>query len=236
VFNQRFYVNEIVSIGQFWAAVWQVIGRVWVLDPTVFPAVRASASGTQLALCVLLLAGLSQTLGQSVALFANRVSKQGFVRAVLLSALVFTVSAALWAGSIWLIARLLFDLSSPFRHVLISVGLSYAPLVFGLFIFLPYFGNVLVQVLRIWVLLAAVVAIESSASLRIEQALLCVAIGWFAWHALSSYAGGGIERAIEAMERRLLGTVLRDTLDLSSEVARERERLRAMAALSGDEG
>jgi hypothetical protein len=215
---------------------WQVIGRVLLLDPAVFQEMRAAALGPQVAWGILLLAGLSLTIGQSVTLFANRVSRERFVRALLLSASIFALSAALWAGSIWLIARLLFDLSSPFRHVLISVGLSYAPLLFGLFIFMPYLGNVLNHVLRIWVLLVSIAAITSSANLRIGQALICVVLGWLVWQGLSSYVGKPIGRAIDALERRLLGTELHNSLDLSSEIARERARLQAVANVDAETG
>ncbi len=140
-----------------------------------------SGRGISLALIVLLLGGLSDLLGQSVVLFANRVRPGRFVFSLITAGIVLAFSVAFWAGSIWLAAWLTFDSFRPFREVLTVVYLSYAPLILGVVVFLPYLGNIIFRVLRIWIFLALLVAVQVVYPFSFWQAILCCSLGWIVY-------------------------------------------------------
>jgi hypothetical protein len=126
------------------------------LDRATFDLVGHSPFGLHVALTVLLLAGASETLGQAVVLVLNRVSKRRFVLALVLGGLELVFEALVWIATVWLVARLFGGDRASFATAVRVLGLAFAPLLFGVLVFLPYIGPVLAQLLRVWVLLAAV--------------------------------------------------------------------------------
>lgn len=128
--------------GGFVSAVWNVAVGVLKLAPNAFLAADALTGGWKVALVIVFLAGLSDMLGQSVVLFANRVTPRRFTVSLLMSALVLVISAVVWIGSIWLVLRFIFGLEGRFYRVFVVVSLSYAPLLFGFLSLLPYLGAV----------------------------------------------------------------------------------------------
>ena len=166
------------SLVLFIETVWQLITGVFRLDPDAYHAVLAAPNGWKLALAILLIASLSYTLGQSVVLFANRVNRRHFIFALVISALSLVISVLFWAGSIWLSAVILFDVRQPFEQILSAVAISFAPLLFGFLILIPYLGNIIFVVLRIWVFLAIIVGVTVSFQFSFWEALLCSILGW----------------------------------------------------------
>jgi hypothetical protein len=156
-----------------------LIGGVLRLDPAVFQAVLDTPITSLLALVILFLAGLSDTIGHSVVLFANRVPRRRFLFALFVEALIFVAGVFFWAGSIWLLADLIFGAVQPYTHVLSVVALGYAPLLFGFLILLPYLGNIIYVVLRVWVLLAVIVGVSVVFGFGLGPAVVCSALGWF---------------------------------------------------------
>ena len=166
------------SLAVFIETVWQLITGVLRLDPAAYRALLAAPNGWKLALAILLIASLSYTLGQSVVLFANRVNRRHFIFALAISALSLVISVLFWAGSIWLSAVILFDVRQPFEQILSAVAISFAPLLFGFLILLPYFGNIVFVVLRIWVFLAIIVGVGFTFQFGFWEALICSVLGW----------------------------------------------------------
>lgn len=130
------------------------------------------------ALAVLFLAGVSITAGESVVLFANRVSRPRFILSLITSALLLAVSVLIWAGSIWIIAQVLFDRTVPFEKLFVLVSLSYAPLILGFLVLLPYLGNLILHILNIWVFLATLGAVATVYQFPLWQALVATILGW----------------------------------------------------------
>jgi hypothetical protein len=169
---------DLGTIGGFLAAVWQLISGVLRLNPQAYHAALALPEGWKLALTVLFIAGLSYTLGQSIVLFANRVNRRHFIFAVTVSALTLVISIFFWAVSIRLTARALFDTQQPLTNVLTVVAISFAPFLFGFLILIPYLGNIISKILRIWVFLAVTVGVGVSFQFSFWQTLLCSVLGW----------------------------------------------------------
>ena len=137
------------SFGEF-------VGGALRLDRATFDLVENSPIGLRVALTVLLLAGASETLGQAVVLVLNRVSKRRFALALVLGGLELVFEALVWIAIVWLLAGPFGGERASFLPAVRVLGLAYAPLLFGVLVFLPYIGPALARLLRVWVLLAAV--------------------------------------------------------------------------------
>jgi len=169
---------DLSTIGGFITALWDVALGVLRLDPDVFTTVITTDGGGWVALAILFVAGISDMLGQSVVLFANRVSPRRFGVSLVMSALILIISVFVWAGSIWLIVNFVFALQGRFARILILVALSYAPLLFGFVVLLPYFGNFTYHALRIWSFLALVVGVKAIAGAVFWQGIIACLLGW----------------------------------------------------------
>jgi hypothetical protein len=148
------------------------------LNPAVFEAVLDSSITGIIALIILFLAGLSDTIGHSVVFFANRVPRRRFLFAIFVEALIFVIGVFLWAASIWFTAEFLFNAHQHYDYVVRTVALGYAPLLFGFLILLPYLGNIIFIILRVWVLLAVLVAVSVAYEFGFWPALSCSVLGW----------------------------------------------------------
>ena len=155
------------------------------LDPAAFAAAQIAPAGV--VLTVLFLAGLSDVLGQSMTLLANRVKPGRFVISIIASIAALIFSVFFWALSIWIAAALLYDGDRSYVEVLSDVSLSYAPLIFGIFVFLPYLGNFIYRILRIWVFLALLVGVQAAYGFTFFQALVCTFLGWLVYEAITRF-------------------------------------------------
>lgn len=148
------------------------------MDPYAYQTAVTQPGGTELAIFLLFLAGLSVTLGQSVVLFANRIRRRRFVLSLVVFAAVFVVGALAWAATIWLMSDWIFDEERNIWSVITVVALSYSPFLFGFLILLPYLGNIISTGLRIWVFLNVLIAIQALYSFQFFEALIASALGW----------------------------------------------------------
>jgi hypothetical protein len=169
---------------------WYLITGALGLDPAAFRAIEQSDHGLRQALVILLLAGASETLGQSVVLVINRVSRGRFFLALLLGGAELIVEALIWIVSVWILGGVLARPRPPFFDAVRVIGLAYAPLVLGIFIFFPYVGPLIGRLLRLWVLLAAVVGISVVFGVTPWLAALMAALGFLGRWALLRVFGG----------------------------------------------
>ncbi len=172
------YELDLNSLGGFLAAMWDVAAGVLRLDPEAFVTVINTEGGGWVALAILFVAGISDMLGQSVVLFANRVSPRRFGISVFMSGLMLTFSVLVWAISIWLVVRFIFALDGRLSNIFILVALSQAPLVFGFLSLFPYLGNFIYHAVRVWSLLALVVAVKAVAGALFWQGIIACLVGW----------------------------------------------------------
>ena len=180
------YDFDLTSLGSIINALFQVIGGVLRLDPEVYRVVIAHPYGTRFAVLILFLAGLSSTLGQSVVLFANRVKLRRFLFSLVMFAISVVVSAFLWAFTIWVLVEWFTDNSWLLIDVWTAVALSYAPLVFGFLILLPYLGRIIDDILRVWVLLAMLTSGLAFYPDNAGGVVLAGILGWVSLYLLSS--------------------------------------------------
>ena len=175
----------------------QLVGGALRLDRSAFDAIEQSSQGLRDAFILLVLAGASLTLGQSVVLFLNRVSAPRFALALVLGGLELVLEALIWVVSVWVVVGLLGVSRPHLVETLDVMGLAYAPFLFGVLMFLPYVGLPMLWLLRLWVLLAAIVG--TSAAFEIPPELAAVAaVGGFLsrWLLLHVF-----DRAVQAADR-----------------------------------
>jgi hypothetical protein len=176
---------DLSSLGGWIAAFWSAVGGALAFRDAVFLAVTGEQGGLAVALLVLLVAGISLGVGQSVVLFANRVSPRGFAVSLAGGAFVVAAGAFLWAVSAWLIARLLFGVQMGLGDVYALICLGFAPAVFGFLVLLPYFGNWLFQIMRVYGLAIVLVGVGTVAGLGFWPALATTGLGWLIYETLT---------------------------------------------------
>jgi hypothetical protein len=209
-----------------------LIRGVLRLDPAVFEAALETSIAGYLAIIILFLAGLSDTIGHSIVLFANRVPRGRFLLAIIVEALIFVAGVFFWAGSVWLMAGFIFDAWQPYDYIVRVVALGYVPLLFGFLILLPYLGNVIFVVLRIWVLLAVLVGVSVAYGFGVPAALVCTALGWFLLTFLTRLPFLRLKRIDDFLWRFSTGIPME--LDAQEAVALYMQEVRSQASEGSD--
>jgi hypothetical protein len=173
---------------------WSLVSGVLLLNSETFKLINNLPLGLIASILVVLLAGLSQTFGQSVMLFINRVRPLRFLLSVAIAAVLFVFNYNFWVVSTWLVAGWLFGVNLPLIEVIKTLGFSYAPLLFGFLIVIPYFGMPILVVLSIWTLLAIATGLGAISNLSIWQAFECCLGGWLALQLSQRVLGKAIAR------------------------------------------
>jgi len=169
---------DLSTLSGLLSTVWLLISQVLRLNPQAYEAFMAVPDNWKLALTIVTVAGISYALGQSVVLFANQVTRGHFVFSLIVSAFTLAIGAIFWTFSIWLLAEILFGGRQAFSTVLAAVSISFAPYLFGFLILIPYLGNIIFHILRIWVLLAVIVGVQVTFQFGFWEAMACSVIGW----------------------------------------------------------
>lgn len=173
------------AIEYLWDLIWAAIA----LDPAAYELLQRLPQGTQAALLIVLLAGLSQTLGQGIVLFINQVKPLRFVLSVLLSAVLFACSYFFWSLSTWLVCDWLLLGQVPFQAVYRTLALAFAPQLFSFLIALPYAGVTISVLISIWTLLSSIRGLGVTLGLAIWPAFWCTALGWIVFQILQRTIG-----------------------------------------------
>jgi hypothetical protein len=206
------------SFSDWWNAVWSTLGGVLRLDSATFNAVLDSPQGLGVAILILILGALSLGMGQSVVLFANRVSPRGFILSLMGGALVLAVGSFLWALSAWGVALLYPGDHESLRDFYVLVCLGSAPLVFGLFVLLPYLGTLIERVLRVYALLVVLVGLHAGLDFTWLQSLFSAGLGWLIYMSITHMPLFDLDQAPIWLWQRLTGKRERfatDTLALA---------------------
>ena len=133
---------------------WQQFGELVIgglrLDPEVCVKVGDSLQDRWVAATVLLLAGFSQAIGQSMVLIANRIKPLRFVLSLGISALIYFVTFIVWVLCIWLTVHFLWRGGFTIENVFRGLAVSDAPQLLGVLVAAPYFGMPIAVLLSIW--------------------------------------------------------------------------------------
>jgi hypothetical protein len=180
----------------------------WRLDTSIYRLSEQPALALRYALSIVLLAGVSGSLGQSVVLFLNRVRPRRFVLALSIAIASHIVGYLLWVSTIWLLGSLLFPQRQTWQQVAAVVGLAYAPQLFAFFELTPYLGNLIWGFLSLWSMTAIVVALQAGLGLELWQALSVSGLGWVLMQALRRTVGRPILFLQAWLQHRAAGVPL----------------------------
>jgi len=201
-----------------WNQANELIGGAFSLQFDAFRRIVTLPGGLWLALLIVLLAGLSLGVGQSIILFVNRVKPSRFVFSLLLNAILFAFGFLFLALSTWLIGLLPGFVRVPLPTLVTVLGLGYAPLLFGFLGALPYLGYPIQNLLSVWNLLSMLVGFGVVARLSAREALTYVLLGWVVKQLLE----GTIAQPIAELGRRLADRVAGVELTSSRRELREK--------------
>lgn len=191
----------------------------------------------QHALLILFLSILSLLIGNSVVLFANRVSRSQFIRSLLAFAFLFLLSILFWTFSVQVLSALLFDVHKPFVDVFIIVSQSFTPFILGFLILLPHFGHYIFALLRVWVVVNLIINVSHAYEFGLFQALLVSLLGWMLLELITSLSF----LRLDAVKRWFLKVTTgkaeyRDPNDLVMEYVRAQRVLMLQAAQKEEGG
>ena len=178
------------AINQFWT----LVSGVLLLNPQTFTTINNLPLGLIASILIVLLAGLSQTFGQSVMLFINRVRPLRFILSMAIAAVIFVFNYNFWVLSTWLVAKWFYGVNLPLVEVIKTLGFSYAPLLLGFLMVIPYFGMPILIVLSIWTLMAIATGLGAISNLGIWQAFESCLGGWLVLQISQRVFGKAIAR------------------------------------------
>ncbi len=181
---------------------WEIVSGALTLNPQAFKLIQVLPLGGKAALYVVLMAGLSHTIGQGIVLFGNRVKPFRFFLSVLIAVILYAFSYAFWSLSTWLVSDFLFLDNVSFTAVALTLGLAYAPQILGFLVAMPYLGVPFSVLISVWTLLSLVTGLEVALGLSAWPAFLCGALGWAVFQLLQRTIG----RPVKAFGRWLANT------------------------------
>lgn len=187
---------------------WAIVTGALRLEPASFEAIVARPDGLRLALAVLVLSGLSNAVGQSIALFVSRVRPWRFLASMAVGALLFAASVLIWGAALGLLASLAFSQGAGARTVAEVVGLAHAPRLFAFLVLTPYFGSFLGALLTVWTLLALAMGARTVFGLGLMEAVAVLGLAWLAIEILSRTLGRPIVALARSLRRLVAGTPL----------------------------
>jgi predicted Abi (CAAX) family protease len=191
---------------------WQnIISGAFAFQSEMFRQIASLPNGLWLALLIVLLAGLSLAVGQSIILFINQVKPERFAFSLLLNAVLFVFGFLFLALSTWFICLLPGSVALPFLTLVKVLGLGYAPLLFSCLGALPYFGYPISNLLSVGNLLTMVVGFTAVAGVEASSAFIHVALGWGVKQLLEGTIGQPIAQLGRNLAERVAGVDLADT-------------------------
>ncbi|ERT06889.1 putative membrane protein [Lyngbya aestuarii BL J] len=165
------------------------MGWVFALNAEAFRVVSRVPQGLIISILIVLFAGLSQAIAQSIILFINKVQPLRFVFSLLINALLFVAGFLFLVFSTWLITLLPGTVNVSLITLIKVLGISYATLVFSFLGALPYLGLPLLSLLSVWHLLALVVGFSAVTEIAVEKGLGYVVFGWIVLQILQQTVG-----------------------------------------------
>lgn len=206
----------------------ETIRQALALRESIYVAVQQSPRGLLVAIIVVGLAGLSQTLGQSLVLFINDVRPRRFIFAVVFSVISYMLGYVLWAASVWLVGVYAFEQDAAWSAVAAAVGLAYAPQLFAFFELVPFLGPPFGILLSLWSLLAVLIAVRAGLHLELWQAALASSLGWLLIQVWRRTIGRPIYALGRWVERLAAGTPLHYKMDDVASLRRQPAWLKNM--------
>ncbi|HEY5096299.1 MAG TPA: hypothetical protein VII69_14395 [Candidatus Eremiobacteraceae bacterium] len=205
------------------------LGGVLALSSHAFVASVGLKHAPLIALVIVLTAGLSTALGQSIVLFSNQVKPARFVCSIVISAILFAFGYAFLTLSTWAVAWLFGEGRASLGTLWIVMALSYAPILFSFLESIPYVGIIISWALRTWFLLVVVVGVAAVEHTSLSAGFVLVGVGWLVVVIAQQTFG----KSIATLGAHLMDIVAGVQLDTDEQDAIERAETPPPAAANG---
>jgi len=179
----------------------------FLAHPSTFGA-HALRGEWQVALAVVLLAGLSQTIGQCVVLFVNRVTPVRFAGSLVVGALLSAFGYAFLVLGTWATTFLPHAQHVALLPLAIAMAYAYVPLLLGFLAAMPYLGSPALSALRVWHLAALVIAYGSLTGSGALASLWHVGLGWLLLQIVERTVGQPVSTLARAVGNAVAGVSL----------------------------
>lgn len=177
-------------------------------DVEAFRAAGSSHEVNRLTLVMLFLAGVSRASGTMVILALNRVPGRRYPLVFATEGLVFVLAALVHAASAVVADRLFFDDRIPDAQLFWIVALAYAPVLFGVFVLMPYLGEAIDRLLKIWAAILVFFALQQGLAMPAYAALAVSLLGWLTYVLLSVTLGRPAAHLVTVARRIAAGRPL----------------------------
>lgn len=174
------------------------------------------AAHYRLSFLIVLLAGLSEGIAQSMVLFLNQVKPSRFLLSLCVNALIFTFGFLFYMFSIDAIAVYLFQATTP-TALFYGLALAYAPLIWSFATMIPYLGQGFNVYLQIYHFLTLTVATSILYQLSYGQAVCCVMAGSLLLYLARISIGRPLVRLARSSQNFFAGTELLDFDDIRAQ-------------------
>ncbi|MBD2312371.1 hypothetical protein H6G20_11935 [Desertifilum sp. FACHB-1129] len=156
----------------------EILWGAIALQSNAFQLIDTLPLSSRLAFLIVLLAGLSQAIGQGIILFMNRVKPSRFILSLFLAAILYAFGYIFWGLSTWLVCYLFFEQNASVFSVARVLGLAYAPELFSILIALPYLGVPISIILSIWTFLGFLTGMNAVLEMGMWPAFWSAVLGW----------------------------------------------------------
>lgn len=203
----------------------RLVGGGLRLDQEAFRQVYLVSGGNRgLLLWIVIVAGLSLMIGQSVVLFANRVSKGRFAVSLLLGAVKFALDVLVIILSVWVMVNILGEKSWEIGGIARAIALASAPYWLSVLFLIPYLGLILERVVKIYVFMALVIALQAVFEVPFLDAILAALISLGISYTISLLLGRLLTPINDRITRTLFGELeFSSTRDIYEQFAKREQ-------------
>jgi hypothetical protein len=149
----------------------EIVGGILSLDPNVILGVQTSPSGLSVAVVILVLATVSDVVGNSPILFFNKMSPGWLVAALCIETVLSLVRLLIWMCSIGILFFAVNQVRLSLANVVVVIGIGYAPMLWSFLVVIPSIGPVIRRVLIAWTLVTMTASIAVAGGSSAWQAL-----------------------------------------------------------------
>ncbi|MEB3215736.1 MAG: YIP1 family protein [Nostocales cyanobacterium 94392] len=154
------------------------IKNALLLKPELYDHACNIPLNNQVALTIVILAGISHALGSLFILLINQASIYLLLVALLIDALSIIIGYYFWALTIWKIGQLIKSVDPKFKNLLSPIGFAYAPQLLNFLTLIPLLGRPIELILGLWSLLAVIVAVTQALDITTRKAGFICIIAW----------------------------------------------------------
>lgn len=147
-----------------------------------------------IAVGIAFVAGVSTLLGHGAVLYINRVTGVRGAAALALSGVFLVLLYVVHAVVLAIVAPVITGTSLRLSHVVAITLASTAPMILGVFEFVPVLGIVLGKALNVWSFVVLWSLISATYQTTWTRALLAGGVAWLVMHLLSSLLGPTVAR------------------------------------------